>query len=184
MRKEFSLLFDEIQTMRDKYFNTAMFKSSIHIRAVPDKWSVAESIYHCYLLLKLTRITSAYYLPVARFYMKIRRPRIKRYIDDMENIYRKKTMKAPFILKPKMKREYTLVELRDLLEEETEKMKLCIESLAKEQCYWIRYPDPVPRYPNVVQVVKLLRIHEEHHYTVVIEREYQYRENSEEETFK
>ncbi|MCT1901537.1 DinB family protein [Oceanobacillus sojae] len=164
--------------MRDKYFHTAIFKSSIHTRTVPDKWSIAESIYHCYLLLKLTRITSAYYLPMARFYMKLRRPQIKRYIDNMENIYRGKTMKAPFILKPRMKREYTLEELRDLLEEETEKMKSCVDSLTKEQCYWIRYPDPVPDYPNVVQVVKLLRIHEEHHYMVVMEREIENKEET------
>lgn len=183
MYKGISPLFEEIQIMRDKYFNTAIFKSAIHTRSVPDKWSVAESIYHCYLLLKLTRITSACYLPIACFYMQLRRPEIKRYIDNMENIYRGKTMKAPFILKPKMKREYTLEELRDLLEEETEKMKFCVEPLTKEQCYWIRYPDPVPKYPNVVQVVKLLRIHEEHHYTVVTERELQYREKNREESF-
>ncbi|WP_152657177.1 DinB family protein [Oceanobacillus sp. CFH 90083] len=175
MHRDLSPLFEELQKMRDKYFHTEIFKSSLHRRAVPDKWSVAESIYHCYLLLKLTRITSAYYLPVARFYMKLRRPKAKKYISDMPNIYRGKTMKAPFILKPKMKREYTLAELRDLLEEETEKMKLCVASLTKEQCYWIRYPDPVPKYPNVVQVVKLLRIHEEHHYKVVTERESKFR---------
>ncbi|GGP10296.1 DinB family protein [Oceanobacillus neutriphilus] len=145
---------------------------------MPDKWSVAESIYHCYLLLKLTRITSACYLPIARSYMKLRHPKIKRHIDDMENIYREKTMKAPFILKPKMKREYALEELRNLLEEETEKLKSCVESLTKEQCYWIRYPDPVPEYPNVVQVVKPLRIHEEHHYMVVMERESKNKEKS------
>lgn len=176
MHQDLWPLFEEIQTMRNKYFNTELFKSSIHTRIVPDKWSVAESIYHCYLLLKLTRITSAYYLPIACFYMKFRRPKVKRYIDDMENIYRKKTMKAPFILKPKMKKEYRLKELRDLLEEETEKMKTCVSSLTKEQCYWIRYPDPVPKYPNVMQVMKLLKIHEEHHYTVVTERGCQFRE--------
>jgi len=96
-------------------------------------------------------------------------------MDDMSNIYSGKTMKAPFILKPKMKREYTLTELRGLLEEETEKLKTCVASLTKEQCYWIRYPDPVPDYPNVMQVVKLLRIHEEHHYRVVMKREAKFR---------
>ncbi|MEF3329739.1 DinB family protein [Oceanobacillus oncorhynchi] len=171
MYKNLPPLFDELQTMRDNYFHTEIFNSSIHNRAVPNKWSVAESIYHCYLLLKLTRITSVYYLPIACAYMKVRRPKVKRYMDDMSNIYSGKTMKAPFILKPKMKREYTLTELRDLLEEETEKMKKCVASLTKEQCYWIRYPDPVPGYPNVIQVVKLLKIHEEHHYRVVLERE-------------
>lgn len=175
MYKNLSPLFDELQTMRDNYFNTEIFKSSIHTRAVPDKWSVAESIYHCYLLLKLTRRASVYYLPIARAYMKLRRPRLERYMDDMSNIYRRKTMKAPFILKPKMKQEYTLMELRDLLEEEMEKMKRCVEKLTEEQCYWIRYPDPVPGYPNVIQAVKLLRIHEEHHYRVVTEREREFR---------
>ncbi|WP_080871993.1 hypothetical protein [Oceanobacillus timonensis] len=175
MQNDLSLLFEELHTMRDTYFHTDIFKSSIHKRVVPDKWSVAESIYHCYLLLKLTRLTSAYYLPVARIYMKLRRPKVKRYNGEMSNIYRKKTMKAPFILKPKMKREYTLIELRELLEAETEKLKNCVAYLTKEQCYWIKYPDPVPAYPNVVQVVKLLRIHEEHHYTVVIEREQKFR---------
>ncbi|MFD1415828.1 DinB family protein [Oceanobacillus jeddahense] len=171
MYKELSPLFEEIQTVRDNYFDTEIFNSSIHTRAVPDKWSVAESIYHCYLLLKLTRVTTAYYVPVARVYMRLRRPKVKRYIDEMPNIYRGKTMKAPFILKPKMKRDYTLIELRELLEEETEKMKHSVDHLTQKECYWIRYPDPVPKYPNVVQVVKLLRIHEEHHYMVVMERE-------------
>ncbi|MFD1064776.1 DinB family protein [Oceanobacillus locisalsi] len=176
MQNDLSLLFEELQAMRDTYFHTDIFKASIHKRVVPDKWSVAESIYHCYLLLKLTRLTSVCYLPVARAYMKVCRPTVKRYNVDMSNIYREKTMKAPFILKPKMKREYTLAELRELLEEETEKLKSCVAQLTKEQCYWIRYPDPVPAYPNVVQVVKLLRIHEEHHYTVVMEREQKFRD--------
>ena len=50
-------------------------------------------------------------------------------------------------------------------------MKKLVQNLSDEEDYSIKYPDPTPDYPNVVQTVKLLLIHEKHHYHVLMERE-------------
>lgn len=50
-------------------------------------------------------------------------------------------------------------------------MKKLVQNLSDEEAYSIKYPDPIPDYSNVVQTVKLLLIHEKHHYHVLMERE-------------
>lgn len=175
MYKELENIFDELETLRNDYFSTDAFNRDIYKRTVPDKWSVGEVIYHCYLLLKLTRQLSQVYVPLAGSYMKLLHQRPKYYDGRMENIYAGKTMQAPAVLIPNMRKEYTKGELRLMLEEETDKLKKCLEGLNKDELYWIRYPDPVPGYPNIIQTVKVAKIHEAHHYRIVLERVGEYR---------
>ncbi len=171
MYMELEDIFEELETLRDDYFCTDEFNDDIYKRADPDKWSVGEVIYHCYLLLKLTRQLSEAYVPLSRTFMKLSRRSPEYYDSKMENIYAGETMKAPEILVPKMKREYSKGELRLMLEAETHRLKQCLGGLGKDELYWIRYPDPVPNYPNVIQTVKIAKIHEAHHYKIVLERE-------------
>lgn len=171
MNIEIQETFNDLENQRDRFFSTTEFNGEIYRRKVEDKWSVGEVIYHCYLLLKLTRIASQVYLPVAGFIRSVGRFKPDFHNGEMHNIYAGQTMKAPKILEPNMKRPYFKGELRLMLEEETAKLKKLIENVNDDATYWIRYPDPVPGYPNVVQAVKLLKIHEVHHYDVVIKRE-------------
>lgn len=171
MNEEIRKSFDELEVLRDEYFKTAEFNGEIHKRVQNDKWSIGEVIYHCYLLLKLTRQASEVYLPVSRLLIKMSIFKTEEHNGEMENIYAGATMKAPKFLEPDMDRRYSKGELRLMLEEETEQLKKLVQNLSDDEAYSIRYPDPIPDYPNVVQTVKLLLIHEKHHYHVLMERE-------------
>ena len=171
MNDELSKLFNEIEDLRNDYFSTEEFNGTIHRRAIDDKWSIAEVVYHCYLLVKLFRQISAVYIPSARIYMKSTGQKPHTYNGEIENIYAGETMKAPSVLVPKMDRKYTKGELRMLLEQETDKVKRQMERLSTDEIYWIRYPDPVADYPNIFQAVKLALIHEAHHYSILLDRE-------------
>lgn len=167
MEKEF----EELECIRNNYFSTPEFNGEIYRRKEIDKWSIGEVIYHCYLLLKLTRLSTELYLPAAKLVKKIGEFDPVSYDGSMHNIYEGATMKAPRMLEPKMKKDYSKGELRLMLEAETSKLKRLVENLKDEEAYWIRYPDPVPGYPNIVQAVKLIKIHEAHHYEVLMRRE-------------
>ncbi|WP_414043184.1 DinB family protein [Macrococcus sp. EM39E] len=173
MHPEIETAFNDLHQLRDEYFSSPIFINEINKHVAQDKWSVGEVIYHCYLLLKLTRQFTKYYVPIAKHCVAVI-PNHSSYNNDMHNIYAGKTMKAPAILNPKLNVEYRLEDLFDLLEAETELLKEQVGLLNDQQVQKIRYPDPVPKYPNVVQVVKLLYIHEKHHYEVVSARNEQY----------
>ena len=171
MNEEIRQAFDDLEALRDEYFKTGEFNGDIHRRAQDDKWSIGEVVYHCCLLVKLTRQLSEVYLPMSRFFMKVGRFKTAEYNGEMENIYAGPTMEAPKFLEPDMDEKYSKGELRLMLEEETGKLKKLVQNLSDDEAYTIRYPDPVPDYPNVVQTVKLLMIHETHHYNVLMKRE-------------
>ena len=119
MNDEIKQTFDELEVLRNEYFKTTEFNGETHKRARADKWSIGEFIYHCYLLMKLTRQASAVYLPVSRFLINVSRFKAKEYNGEMENIYAGPTMKALKFLEPDMNRRYSKGELRLMLEEET-----------------------------------------------------------------
>lgn len=171
MNEEITQAFDALEVLRDEYFKTKEFNGDIHKRVNSDKWSIGEVIYHCYLLVKLMRQVSEVYLPAGRLFMKVSRFRTAEHNGEMENIYAGPTMQAPKFLEPDMDRPYSKGELRLMLEEETRKLEKLVRNLSDDEVFTIRYPDPVPHYPNVVQTVKLLLIHERHHYKVLMERE-------------
>ena len=169
--KDINHIFDELQQLRDEYYSQDVFCENIHHRVVTNKWSVAEVVYHCYLLVRFTRQFSEYYLGFAK--------KIYKFIPEtkdhyMANIYLGKTMKAPKILEPRLSKEYTIDELREMIDKESDKIQKMFNTLSKEQQQRIRFPDPIPHYPNVIQTVKLLLIHEKHHYEIVRRREMLY----------
>lgn len=172
MLPEFEEVFTELEDLRNEYFKTPEFNGDIHKRVVHNKWSIEEVLYHCYLLLKFTRQGSEVYLPIGKIAMKLSSSKPKHYNGDMNNIYAgSEPMPAPRILIPKVNNDYSKGELRLMLEVETEKIKKLVGKLSQDEAYWITYPDPVPDYPNAVQTVKLLKIHEAHHYNVLMQRE-------------
>lgn len=172
MNSEIAEAFEELEEVRDFYFRTPEFNGDIYRRAKADKWSIGEVLYHCYLLLRYTRIMTQVYVPPARLLMKIGRLKPENHHAPMHNIYADDTpMKAPKIIEPDMERRYSKGELRLMLEEETDKLKELAGRLNDDEVYWIRFPDPVAMYPNIVQAVKVAKIHEAHHYNVLMKRE-------------
>lgn len=169
MHHELETVFNKLETTRNLYFGSAPFNGDIHSRVVTDKWSIAESIYHCYKLLKITRLTLQIYLPLAKPIVNLRKS--VQHNRTMPNIYEGKTMPAPIVLFPGDVSHLSKGDLRNMLEEETEQIKSMIKKLSDKEIFGIRLPDPVPNFPNILQTIKLAEIHERHHYKIVSERQ-------------
>ncbi|WP_052345711.1 hypothetical protein [Paucisalibacillus sp. EB02] len=84
-------------------------------------------------------------------------------------------MNAPFLLTPtkNIYQKYDLKELQKLLHSETDKIKYKLSNIDEKVAGQIHYPDPIAYYPNVIQSVHLLAIHEQHHFDLVIKYERQ-----------
>lgn len=142
-------------------------------RPIPDKWSAGETVYHLIMMVRLVRRFSAFYIPLMLPYAKMR----KRYSYRTEtyNIYKeytekkKRPMKASFVLTPpkNLHQKYNFKELQQILHAETIKLKEKITHLDEHIAGQIIYPDPVAYYPNVIQSIHLLAIHEQHHFDLV-----------------
>lgn len=133
LQRELQIEFDKLQEIRNFYFESEAFNDDINRRVVDDKWSIAESIYHCYLLLRITRLAVAWYVPAAKVVMKL--PFGIRHDEDMDNIYAGKVMNAPFVLVPPAESEFTKGELRLLLEQETSRIYEMLDTLT-ERSIW------------------------------------------------
>jgi len=152
-------------------------------RPLPDKWSVGETVYHLVLLLRLVRRFSGVYLPMMLPYAKLRRNRP--YKTNIHNIYQEytekktKPMKAPFVLTPpkNLSQKYHFKDIQQLLDTDTAKWKEKVTQMDEQIAGQIYYPDPVAHYPNVIQSVHLLAIHEQHHFNLVKKYELFSREN-------
>lgn len=163
--------FDQLESQRKDFFQyvTDNIENSWD-RPKPGKWSVAETLYHVMLLARLVRRVSAFYLPIMQPYAHFRknRPCVKK----ARNIYKEyqesenRPMKAPFVLVPprSLARKYSMKEIQALLFKETEKLYQQLANIEEPVAGQIRYPDPVADYPNVIQSVHLLAIHEKHHF--------------------
>lgn len=169
MNNELQKAFEILEDTRNEFFSSRAFNGDIHTRVEDERWSIAESIYHCYKLVKLTRIGLELYLPLSK--LVLRTVRCKNENNEMPNIYAGKTMPAPFILVPGNVDDLDKGKLRHLLEVETRKINKLVQNLTKREVYCIRLPDPVPNYPNIIQTIKLLEIHERHHYEIVTKRQ-------------
>lgn len=143
------------------------------MRPMPEKWSAGETVFHLYLLARLVRRFSAVYLPVMIPYGRLRKNRP--YQTDTHNIYeeytrvKKQPMPAPSVLVPpeNVSDQYSFIDVQNLLNFETAKLKLICSNLDERVAGNIKYPDPVAYYPNVIQSVQLLAIHEQHHFNLI-----------------
>jgi len=143
-------------------------------RSFPDKWSFGETTYHLMLLARLVRRVSTFYLPMMLPYAYLRKSRP--FKTETHNIYKaynqtkRKPMKAPFVLIPpaNLYEKYSFQKVQQLLEKETDKIKKQLDGMEENIAGQIRYPDPVANYPNVIQSVHLLAIHEQHHFDLTI----------------
>ncbi|GAB3049718.1 DinB family protein [Virgibacillus ainsalahensis] len=143
-------------------------------RPLTDKWSIGETVYHLVLMVRLVRRVSIFYLPVMQPYAHLRKKRP--YQTKSHNIYeeykqtKKRPMKAPFLLIPpnNLSQKYHFTEVWQLLNTETAKLKEKVAAIDERVAGQIRYPDPIAHYPNVIQSIHLVAIHEQHHFDLAV----------------
>lgn len=165
--------FNLVEKQREVFYQlVSQSKSELWERPLPDKWSVGETLYHLYLMVRLVRRFSTIYLPLAKPIANLRKNH--HYQTSIHNIYveyiqkKKRPMKAPYVLTPlkNLSHAYTLLEIQQLLVIETNKLKKLVAELEEPVAGLIRFPDPIACYPNIIQSIHLLAIHEQHHFSL------------------
>ncbi|MFS0562227.1 DinB family protein [Terribacillus sp. 179-K 1B1 HS] len=93
--------FDTIYRQREKFDKQILaYKEIEWIRPMSEKWSIGETYYHLYLLLKRFRQLNKVYIPIGS--IRKQKP-FKTEIEDIYQAYREKhgkPMRAPSILQP------------------------------------------------------------------------------------
>ncbi len=77
-------------------------------------------------------------------------------------------MRAPGILVPPKKIRFTLnsYDIEHLLINETLALQELVKDIEEDVAGHIIFPDPIAHYPNLIQAIQLLAIHERHHYEI------------------
>lgn len=58
-------------------------------------------------------------------------------------------------------------ELERLLVNETNAIKVCVQNIEENIAGHIVFLDPIAKYPNLIQAIQLLAIHENHHFLII-----------------
>ena len=58
-------------------------------------------------------------------------------------------------------------ELEQLLVNETNAIKVCVQNIEENIAGHIVFLDPIANYPNLIQSIQLLAIHEKHHFLII-----------------
>lgn len=142
-------------------------------RALENKWSAGESVYHLYLLLRIFRRFAKVVIPIVKPYALMMRNRpLENEINDIYAAYQNtkgKKMKAPLMLNPPVKVRHSMnfEQLNILLNEETQKMVKLVENIEEGVAGHIKFFDPVAKHPNLIQGIQLLAVHEMHHFRIM-----------------
>ncbi|EEL48995.1 MULTISPECIES: DinB family protein [Bacillota] len=136
------------------------------------KWSIGEHLYHLYLITKMLKVAIKFSFTLLP-YAKIRKN--APFATDIHDIYAEykekhgRGMKAPWILVPPKKVYYTMngKELEQLLVNETNAIKVCVQNIEENIAGHIVFFDPIANYPNLIQAIQLLAIHEKHHFLIM-----------------
>jgi len=73
---------------------------------------------------------------------------------------------------PPSKKRFTLSsdDIEQLLVNETSAMQELVKNIEEDIAGHIVFPDPIAHYPNLIQSIQLLAIHEKHHFTIIKEQ--------------
>lgn len=164
-----------LKQQRDRLLPTLKSLSMAQLWERPEenKWSIGESIYHLFLITKMLRVAAIITIPCTKLYARMTRNKpFDRNINDIYEEYKEKHgkgMKAPFILNPPNKIYNTMDfnELNQLLINETLKVSKIVEDIDEDIAGHIIFLDPVANYPNLIQAIQLLAIHEAHHIRII-----------------
>ncbi|AIW82937.1 DinB family protein [Bacillus mycoides] len=136
------------------------------------KWSIGEHFYHLYLIARMLKVAIKFSFTLIP-YAKLRKN--APFATDMHDIYAEykekhgKGMKAPWILIPSKKVYYSMNvnELEELLSRETDEIKKLVQNIEEDIAGHIVFLDPIAHYPNLIQSIQLLAIHEKHHFMIM-----------------
>ncbi|CAM3206041.1 DinB family protein [Filibacter tadaridae] len=165
--------FIKLKQQRDVFYNDDNLNfENAWKRPMPEKWSIGETLYHLVLMVRVFRGFSRIYVPIMLplAYVQKKKP-YKKEIHDIYQEYRykkKRSMNAPFLIKPPsgLERKWTFNDIQALLEYETDKLATNLNDIDQDLAGQIYFPDPVAMYPNLIQCVHLLAIHEQHHFNI------------------
>ncbi|WP_442602253.1 DinB family protein [Paenibacillus sp. KN14-4R] len=139
------------------------------------KWSIGEHLYHLYLILRMLRRATRFSF-VLTPYAKLKRNKpFATEINDIYAEYKNKKgrgMRAPRMLVPPKRIRYSLdaKALEQLLLNETNAMEDLVQNMEEDIAGHIVFLDPLANYPNLIQSIQLLAIHENHHFTIIENR--------------
>lgn len=140
------------------------------------KWSIGEHLYHLYLILRMVKVATKFSFVLIPYAKLKRNTRFDTEIHDIFTEFKEKKgrgMKAPWILIPpkKIRHSMNVRELEQLLLNETNEMEAVVKNIEEDIAGHIVFLDPIANYPNLIQAIQLLAIHEKHHF-IMIENNY------------
>lgn len=173
--KEIEKHFDTLIRQREAFYQESILDfDRAWNRSLSEKWSIGETLYHLYKMIRLFRRFSNFYMPVMLpiAYIRKRKP----YKTKTHNIYeeyteeKKRPMEAPSLIVPPLglERKWNITEIQWFLEYETDQLKNRLKFIPQNIAGQIYYPDPVAYYPNLIQSIHLLAIHEKHHFDLTL----------------
>lgn len=150
----------------------SMSQEKLWYRKADGKWSIGEHLYHLYLIVRMLKIATKFSFILIP-YAKMRRK--TSFVSEIHDIYAEfkekkgRGMKAPWILVPpkKIRNSMDGTDLVHLLLNETNEMKALVKNTEEDIAGHIVFPDPIAKYPNLIQSVQLLAIHEKHHFNII-----------------
>ncbi|MFD3449644.1 DinB family protein [Microbacteriaceae bacterium 4G12] len=154
----------------------SLSQEQLWYRKEDKKWSIGEHLYHLYLILRMLKVVTKFsfvLIPYAK--MKRNTPFATEIHDIYEEFKMKKGrgMNAPWILVPPKRIRHSMDgrELEELLLNETREMEALVKNIEEDIAGHIVFLDPIANYPNLIQAIQLLAIHEKHHF-IIIENNY------------
>ena len=135
-------------------------------RPEPDRWSIGETLQHLTKMLRLFRRFSAAALLLGRPLATLREHRP--FATRSQDIFAGAALPAPFLVRPRRPTGTpTLDAVLQALERETASLQSGLdrekEAVLGHTWLW----DPFMGAQNLLQVVDLLAIHEEHHFRIL-----------------
>ncbi|PEA55443.1 hypothetical protein CON64_08645 [Bacillus pseudomycoides] len=165
--------FQTLQQQRHCFFQKVQGISNEQLwQQKEGKWSIGEHLYHLYLITRMLKVATKLSFVLIPYAKMRRKKTFHNQIHDIYAEYKEKHgkgMKAPFILVPPKKVIHTLnkEELMRLLLNETNRLRELVENIEEDIAGHIIFFDPLASYPNLIQGIQLLVIHEEHHYKII-----------------
>ncbi|HDX9653574.1 MULTISPECIES: DinB family protein [Bacillus] len=150
----------------------SLSQEELWYRTEDKKWSTGEHFYHLYLIAKMLKVAIKFSFTLIP-YAKLRRN--APFATDIHDIYAEykekhgKGMRAPWILIPSKKvyHSMNITELEQLLTRETDEIKKLVQNIEENIAGHIVFLDPIAHYPNLIQSIQLLAIHEKHHFMIM-----------------
>lgn len=166
--------FQTLTGQRDQFMPDiqSLSQEKLWERIEDGKWSIGEHLYHLYLITRMLKVATKLSFVLIP-YAKIKRN--KKFETEIHDIYAEfkekkgRGMRAPWILVPpkKIRHSMDVRELERLLLDETVAMQKLVENIEEEIAGHIVFLDPMANYPNLIQGIQLLAIHEKHHFRII-----------------